>query len=80
MFVLSPRQSVAARFRVEEARSGEELAYRVSYLSGLDIAPLGSEDRPFKERALALAATDFQLGSAGRTVSWTPASRPVRAP
>jgi hypothetical protein len=62
MFVLSPRQSVAARFRVEEEKFREKLAYRVSYLSGLDIAPLGSEDRPFNERALALAATDFEQG------------------
>jgi hypothetical protein len=62
MFVLSPKPSVAARFSAEEARSSEDLAYRVSYLSGRDIALLGGEDRPFEERALALAATDFEEG------------------
>jgi hypothetical protein len=62
MFVLSPGHSVASRFRMEEAKASEALAYRVSYLSGLDIAPLGGEGRPFRERALALAATDFEQG------------------
>lgn len=62
VFVLSPKHAVAARFRAEEARSGEELAFRVSYLSGRDVVVLGGEGRPFRERALALAATDFEQG------------------
>jgi hypothetical protein len=62
MFVLSPKESVTRRFRAEEAICREELAFRVSYLSGQDLTASAEEDRSFEQRALALTLTDFDNG------------------
>jgi hypothetical protein len=63
MVVLSPDAETTAKFRAAEAARGRELAYRGVYLSGEDIAgDMAAPDRPFEERALAAAMTDYTAG------------------
>lgn len=60
LFVLSPKAAVTRSFREHDALAREDLAYRVAFLSGADLAPLGAPARPFGQRALAAAVTDFE--------------------
>ncbi|MGH3244699.1 MAG: hypothetical protein ACRDOI_00575 [Trebonia sp.] len=69
MFVLSPKASVTLRFRAAEDAVGQALAFSVSYLSSEQLSPLAERERPFEERALAAALTDFENGISGTTVS-----------
>lgn len=62
VIVLSPRESVAARFRKEEELHREEFAYRSAFLSGEDLAEMAALGRSFPERAMVMALTDFSAG------------------
>jgi len=62
VFVISPKMSETRAFRAKEAEVGDELAFRVSYLSGADIAVLGADGHPFQDRALATSGADFSKG------------------
>jgi hypothetical protein len=69
VFVLSPKASVTRRFRTAEDAVGQALAFSVSYLSREQLSPLAEGERPFQERALAAALTDFENGISDMTVS-----------
>lgn len=60
MWVLSPRAAETRRFRENDALYREEFAYRASYLSGADLAPLAGPGRSLAARALAAAVTDLE--------------------
>lgn len=62
VFVLSPRAAVAGSFLRAEKEAGARLAFSASYLTGRDLLPLTRAERPFEERALAAAVTDFSRG------------------
>jgi hypothetical protein len=62
MFVLSVKNGETSKFRSADARHQQEFSYCGAYLSGDDLRPLAEPDRPFEERALAAAMTDFQKG------------------
>jgi hypothetical protein len=62
LLVLSSRPEVSEKFAMNEKVAAEELAFRASYLSGADLAPLSGQGRRLPERALALAVTDFRNG------------------
>ena len=68
VFVLSPRAAVADSFLRAEKEAGTRLAFSASYLTGRDLAPLAADGRPFEERALAAAVTDFSRGITGQVV------------
>lgn len=68
VFVLSPKTSVTDRFRKAEEEAHARLAFSVSYLTGRDLQPLATDGRPFEERALAAAITDFSGGITSGTV------------
>jgi regulator of protease activity HflC (stomatin/prohibitin superfamily) len=50
------------------AKAQHELAFSASYLTGRDLVPLAAEGRPFEERALAAAVTDFRGGIAEQVI------------
>jgi hypothetical protein len=60
VYVLSPRDLVAAQFRAEEERRRQEYALDVRYLSFADLSPMGTDGQPYPDRALAVALTDFK--------------------
>lgn len=60
VLVLSPQEAEAAKFRAADAAHHEELAYRGTYMSGADLAPLAGPGRPLPERALAAAMSDLR--------------------
>jgi hypothetical protein len=62
VLVLSPRAAVTDSFLRTEKEAGARLAFSASYLTGRDLAPLAAKERPFEERALAVAVTDFSRG------------------
>jgi hypothetical protein len=63
VFVLSPKAAVGDSLPRAEAQAAARLAFpAASYLTGRDLAPLAAEGRPFAERALAAAVTDFSAG------------------
>lgn len=68
IFVLSPKTSVTDSFRKAEEEARVRLAFSASYLTGRDLQPLAADGRPFEERALAAAITDFSGGIASGTV------------
>jgi hypothetical protein len=68
IFVLSPKTSVADSFRKAEEEARARLAFSASYLTGRDLQPLAADGRPFEERALAAAITDFSRGITAGTV------------
>jgi hypothetical protein len=68
VFVLSPRAAVADSFLRAEKEAGARLAFSASYLTGRDLVPLAADGRPFEERALAAAVTDFSRGITDQVV------------
>lgn len=60
MFVLSPKAAETRRFWENDALFREEFAFRASYLSGADLAPLSAPGRSLPARALAAAMTDME--------------------
>jgi hypothetical protein len=62
MVVISPSARTAAKFRETEARLGAKLDYRGLYLSTEDLAGMAAPGRPFEERALVAALTDYATG------------------
>jgi hypothetical protein len=69
VFVLSPRTSDTRRFRQEEERLREELAFQVSYMAGEDLEPLAAARRPLHARLTAVALADLAQGRTDRAVS-----------
>lgn len=69
VLVLSPKAAVTDSFVRAEKEAGAALAFSVSYLTGRDLVPLATAGRPFEERALAAAVTDFRSGVSDEVIS-----------
>ena len=69
VFVLSPTTPVARRFRQEEERLREELAFQVSYIAGEDLEPLAAARQPVHARLTAVALADLARGRTDRAIS-----------